>query len=188
MLDQPEIRERIHPISVATYHALGEMGLVDEKVELLRGYLVDKMSKSPLHSSLVRRLFRLLQEHVRAAGFELFKEDPLTFSDSEPEPDLAVVKPSTDDHLSGHPTHAELVVEVSISTVAVDREKTAIYAEAGIPRFWLVCPNTREIEVFSKPEGDRYLSREIVRADDRLSSDLFPDLNLQVGELFEERS
>src|SRR5437660_2976908 len=80
----------IWPLSVEAYHALGEAGLIPERTELLYGFVYHKMPKSPPHTFLVLRLLRLL-EPVLPPGFHLRPEQPLTFVDSEPEPDVAVV-------------------------------------------------------------------------------------------------
>lgn len=90
VLEDPAIRARVPAISVADFHAMVEGGLVSEKVELLRGALVEKMSKSSLHSKIVLRLLRWLMQAL-PAGYSVRPEQPLTLVDSEPGPDLAIV-------------------------------------------------------------------------------------------------
>jgi Uma2 family endonuclease len=184
ILEQPEVRKRVHSWSVDDYHALGAAGCVDESVELLRGMIVEKMSKSPLHTAIVRRLFRFLFPHAEALGLDLFKEDPLTLADSGPEPDLAVVQPAPYDQLQSHPATAALVIEVAITSIEVDRGKAPIYAEAGIPEFWLVRPESSEIDIFSRPENGVYQNVETIGAGGVLTSAVFPDFSLPVDELF----
>src|SRR5450432_2852718 len=115
------MRHQVAPISVATYHTMAAQGFVDRRTELLRGVIVEKMSRSPLHASIVRRLFRLLSQ---AAGPNdlVLKEDPITTIDSEPEPDIAVVSGHEADFAEMHPTTARLVVEVAVSSLEIDRE------------------------------------------------------------------
>ena len=74
------------------------------------------------------------------AGMDAFvcKEDPLTLADSEPEPDLAVIDGKIKDYDYIRVTTARLVIEVSVSSLALDRAKAAIYAAAGIPEYWIV--------------------------------------------------
>src|SRR2546426_10314012 len=84
---------QIWPLSVKAYHALGEMGLIPEKTELLYGQVFHKMSKSPLHTFLSMSLLQRLRPAL-PAGFHVRQEQPITCSDSEPEPDLSVVRGS----------------------------------------------------------------------------------------------
>lgn len=184
ILEEPQVRQRVHPLSVEDYHALGAAGCVDENVELLRGILVDKMSKSPLHTAIVRRLFRYLFPHAEALGLEIFKEDPLSLADSEPEPDLAIVESSADDHLQSHPTTAFLVIEVAVTSIEVDRGKAPIYAEAGIAEFWLVQPESSEIEVYSCPKDGVYQDCKTLRSGQIINCGVFPEFSLPVDDLF----
>jgi len=87
ILESPDIRERTLPISVETYHWMIEHDMVRQRAELIRGVIVEKMSKSSLHEFLVKRLYdRLLR--TLGDGWHLRKEGPLTLQDSEPEPDI----------------------------------------------------------------------------------------------------
>src|SRR5262245_58070023 len=103
------------PLSVAAYRALEEAGLIPKNTELLYGFVYTKMSKSPLHSFLVVRLLRLLRS-VLPPTHLLRSEQPIACSDSEPEPDISVVRGTETDFLAGHPRTAELVVEVCVTS------------------------------------------------------------------------
>src|ERR1700683_1458208 len=105
---------KVWPVSVPAYRALGQAGLIPKNTELLYGVVYQKMSKSPLHSTLVRRLLKRLRG-VPLAGCFATSEQPLTCKDSEPEPDVAVVRGSEDDFWDEHPHTAELVIEVCVS-------------------------------------------------------------------------
>lgn len=183
-LEIESVRDRVHPLSVEDYHALGELGHVDERVELLRGVVVEKMSKSPLHSATVRHLLQILSSFLEGnPGLALLKEDPLTLRDSEPEPDLAIVSAAEANDFQHHPTTARLVIEVAISSIDVDLQKAPIYAEAGIPEYWLVRPADLVIDVFSRPENGIYQEQRTLAGTDRLTCDIFPDFSHTVGEL-----
>src|SRR5436853_4833581 len=95
-------RPRIWPLSVKAYHILGEMGLIPEKTELLYGQVFHKMPKSPLHSLLAMRLLDILKIRV-PDGLHARPEQPILCEDSEPEPDLAVVRGSLEDYAIEHP-------------------------------------------------------------------------------------
>ena len=106
----------------------------------------------------------LLQEAI-PPGFILLREDPLTFADSEPEPDLAVVRGEEQEFADRHPPTAELVIEIAITSVALDREKAAIYAEAGVVEYWIVLPAERRDEVRRNPVNGVYLDLTVLEGD-----------------------
>ena len=81
ILEWPEVRARIMPLSVEVYDLLTEMGELDKRTELIRGVLIEKMSKSPLHSDLVKRIFLFLLAFQRT-GLAVFTERPLRLADS----------------------------------------------------------------------------------------------------------
>jgi Uma2 family endonuclease len=183
ILEVPTVRRQAAPISVETYHALGEQGLVGPRTELLRGVIIEKMSKSPLHVAIVRKLIEQISAALRP-GQCLRKEDPLTLADSEPEPDIAVVAGSAEDYRRAHPRTALLVVEVAISTAEVDRAKAVVYAEAGVPEYWLVLPESGVIEVFTQPKGAAYQQRRIVQRGESIVSAALPELRAEVDAIF----
>jgi Uma2 family endonuclease len=183
VLEEPAIRARVPAMSVEQYHRLGALGLLGTDVELIRGVLVEKMPKTPLHSSIVFMLQQFLLTtqghtwHARA-------EQPLTFRDSEPEPDIAVVKGAASDYFEAHPTTAALVVEVCVTSEAVDRVKLEVYAEAGIPECWLVLAEERIVERHTEPAGGRYRKAERAAFPAKLESTVFPGLVLPPREVF----
>lgn len=143
--------------SVAEYHRLIELGILteDDNLELLDGYLVHKMSRNPPHDAAIqkgnKKWLRLLP-----AGWDLRVQSAITLTQSEPEPDFAIVRGDESSYLSRHPTAVEvgLVIEVADSTLQGDREdKGRIYATAGIPCYWIVNLADRQIEVYASPSG-----------------------------------
>lgn len=55
-----------------------------------------------------------------------------------------------------HPSSAELVIEVAITTLRSDREKSRRYARAGVGEFWIVDPRGRNLSVHTAPGTDGY--------------------------------
>lgn len=184
ILELPAVRRRVAPISVETYHALSEQGLIGERTELLRGVIVEKMTKSPLHVTVVDTLYELLRAACRP---ELLvrKENPLTLTDSEPEPDLAIVAGNLGDFRNSHPRTARLVAEVVVSSEEVDREKAAMYAEAEVEEFWLVLPAAGRVEIFSRPVSGIYTDKRIVQRGEALTTELLPALKVQIDVVFD---
>jgi len=182
LLESPAVREQVHRMSVEEYHRAGETGVLSEEVELLRGIVVTKMPKSPLHEFVAQKLTDLLLAKV-PAGFKVRTERPLTLRDSEPEPDISVVMGKPEDWLAAHPSTAHLVIEVAVSSEVVDERKADIYAEAGIPEYWLVRPENRTAEIYREPTPDGYLFRRALTEHDALNCASFPALEFSVKEI-----
>jgi Uma2 family endonuclease len=143
--------------SVAEYHKLIEVGILteDDQLELLEGYLVHKMRCSPAHDSNLHLILRVLHRCL-PAGWNVRVQSAITLGDSEPEPDLAVVRGNERTSNQRHPGPADvgLVIEVSDSTLLGDRaDKGRIYARAGITCYWVVNLNDRQVEVYTAPSG-----------------------------------
>src|SRR6266545_4788978 len=108
ILEIPEVRRRVSPLSVEEYHRLGEFNENGRRTELIRGIVIEKTSKSPKHRTLGSLLHRLILGQV-PKGYSVWKEEPLTLADSEPEPDVSVVRGGDRDFAEAHPSSAELV-------------------------------------------------------------------------------
>lgn len=182
ILELPSVRQQAKPIDVRTYHWMGENGLACERTELLRGVIIGKTSKSPLHCFVVGTLTDLLSR-VTGEGRLVRKEGPLTLSDSEPEPDISIVNGISEDFKLRHPDTAELVIEVAISSVELDREKATIYAEAGVKEYWLILPQTNSIEIFTSPEAGVYQAHRVVASGETAASTVLPDFRINLSEL-----
>jgi Uma2 family endonuclease len=183
ILELPSVRRQAVPIDIRTYHWMASQGLIAERTELLRGVIVEKMSKSPLHSAVARMLLEICQAAVDANHF-VTKEDPLTLADSEPEPDIAIISGNIHDFRDSHPTSAVLVIEVAVSSVELDREKAFLYAEANIPEYWLVLPESRTLEIFSEPASGAYQRHQSLNAGEVATSASMPNLQVQLDQLF----
>lgn len=139
----------------AEYHRAGELGLFgpEERLELIAGEVIRKMTpQHSRHASGVQYASDALRA-VFSAGFVVRVQLPLAIgTDSEPEPDVAVVRGKASDYVADHPTTAVLVVEVADSTVRFDRTtKANLYASAGVPEYWVVDLNDRLLEVRRNP-------------------------------------
>src|SRR5213592_1062614 len=90
ILEIPEVRQRVSPLSVEEYHRLDEFNENGRRTELIRGIILEKLPKSPRHCSIASQLYQLLLAQL-PQGYCIRKYDPLTFADSEPEPDISIV-------------------------------------------------------------------------------------------------
>lgn len=155
LLAREQTRALVMPLTVDQYHRFRDSGWITEKTELLEGLILRKMTKSPRHSYLINVLQQTLSTKL-PEGYLLRKQDPLTLTDSAPEPDLSVVRGQFRDYRDTHPDTAELVVEVAISSLELERAKAIIYARATIPEYWIVQPGSRCITVYTEPTATGY--------------------------------
>ncbi len=157
IFDLPEMRARVRRWTVAEYAKLGDDPAF-RRTELIRGIIVNKMSKSPLHSTLTTKIYIWLLSVLRP-GLIARSEQPLRFVDSMPEPDIAVMHGALDDFGDEHPATAELVIEVAVSSVIPDRENATLYAEAGVTEYWIVLGEKKRVEVYRQPVNGIYQDR-----------------------------
>jgi Uma2 family endonuclease len=144
-------------LSVGQYHEMIRTGILtaDDPVELLEGWLVYKMPKNPPHR-ISTRLAQQALEAVVPAGLYVDTQEPITLNDSEPEPDVMIVRGETRDYRNRHPGPEDvaLIVEVADSTLERDRGvKRMIYARAGIAVYWIINVLERVLEVYYEPSG-----------------------------------
>jgi Uma2 family endonuclease len=141
--------------SVEQYHAMiqGSILTDDDPVELLEGWLVPKMPKNPPHR-VATRLVREALEQVLPEGWYVDSQEPITLLDSEPEPDVIVVRGNTRQYLDRHPGPQDLALVIEVADTTLQRDRTLkkrTYARAGIPVYWIINLPERQIEVHTMP-------------------------------------
>ena len=146
----------VHRFNREEYYRMGEAGLFfDERVELLRGEIITMAAQHPPHASVVTQMTETL---IRLLGSQvtLRAQLPLVLDDlSEPEPDIVLCRPDPDDYEREHPKTDQilLVIEVAEASLTYDRSrKGKVYAENGIPEYWIVNLVDRQIEGCSNPD------------------------------------
>lgn len=164
-------------LSVDQYHRMIETGILTENdpAEFLEGCLVSKMPKNPRHR-LATQLLREIIARLLVAGWFVDAQEPITTTDSEPEPDLVVIRGNRRDYTERHPGPGDiaLIVEVSDSTLAHDRSiKKRLYARADIPVYWIINLVENQIEAYSQPmpsgEEPDYAQRDDFSASDQIA-------------------
>jgi Uma2 family endonuclease len=138
--------------TVDEYHRMIETGILTEndRVELLDGWILEMSPIGPPHASCVRLLAALLQEQL-PAGWFVSIQSPITISNGEPEPDIAVVRGTLREFDTRHPSPADvgLIIEVADASLQYDRlQKRQQYAAAGIPEYWIVNLVDRQLETY----------------------------------------
>ena len=174
-----------HLFSVDDYHRMGEAGVFGEadRVELIEGEIIEMSPIGSPHAARVKRLNRLL---VRRLGTRAIVQvqDPVVLSRfSEPEPDLAVLKPRVDFYAAKHPEPRDvlLIVEVADSSRVFDRTvKAPLYARTGIRELWVVDVIDEVVEVHRRPQRGVYREVGQFRHGERVTIGAFPGLSLRV--------
>ena len=182
VLNHPALRDQVIPLTVEMYHALGEMGMVQEKTELIHGFVFAKMPKSPRHFIICQRLLKAIRDAM-LQGLSVRQEQPITCEDSEPEPDIAVVRGVDEMFARSHPTTAALVIEVSINSLDRDLEKAGIYAAAGVEEYWMILPGEDATNIYSAPGPAGYASVRRVEKDGVLVPGVLPQVSIRLEEL-----
>lgn len=158
-----------------------------ERVQLIDGLLVSMTPQSRRHAFAIQQLNRLLVRGV-SDEFSVLTQLPLTLADdSEPEPDLAVVRTGDAESVTEHPSTALLVIEVAGESLRFDRRtKAALYARAGVPEYWIVNLSERVIEVYRNPESasGAYLTSLVCRPGEFLAPAVVPGIRIDVAALF----
>jgi Uma2 family endonuclease len=162
-LDIPEYP--IWRLTVGQYHDMIQAGILteDDPVELLEGLLVTKLRKTPAHTFATHTTREAIEQLV-PSGWYVGAHEPITTTDSEPEPDVIVIRGSPRDYPDSHPSPSDvaLVVEVSDATLQRDRTlKLTVYANARITTYWILNLQERQLEAYSDPADATYRQRDI---------------------------
>jgi Uma2 family endonuclease len=163
----------LYRFSVEQYHQMIQAGVLreGERLELLEGWLVPKMTINPPHPVAIKLLENELASRL-PADWITRTQAPVTTRDSEPEPDVSVVRGPVRRYRDHHPSPDEiaLVIEVADSSLAEDRTvKARLYAAARLPIYWIVNLVDGQVEVYTEPRGGRnprYRQRQDYAAED----------------------
>ncbi len=145
--------------TVDDYHKLVENGVLtaNHRIELIHGWLVTKMTLNPPHSYAVGAVTDALHA-LQIPKTTVRVQQPITMTDSEPEPDVVLASGSRTDYKSRHPEPAEVVllVEVADSSLREDQTtKLELYAGAKVAVYWIVNLADRRVEVYAQPRGGK---------------------------------
>jgi Uma2 family endonuclease len=174
--------------TVDEYHQMAEAGILaeDDRIELIEGEIIEMSPIGPRHFAEVIRLNEIF---VRMFGeaVQVSPQNPIVLSeDTEPEPDLTLLRRRPDYYASGLPGSDDvfLVVEVADTSLAYDRRvKMALYARSGIPEYWLIDLNSETVTVYRDPGPEGYGTTRVARRGERLAPAAFPDRELTVEAL-----
>jgi Uma2 family endonuclease len=175
--------ETPRPLRRSEYDQLVALGAFEgERVELLRGVIVRMSPHGPGHDAPLDRLTELLIVALGVRAKVRVQSAFVAADDSEPAPDLCVVPRREYD--AAHPDRAFLIIEVAASSLSKDRNvKAPLYAESGVPEYWIVNLSARSIEVHSEPEADGYRSVQAFHNGALIQLRQFPDVFVKVDDV-----
>lgn len=183
-MTRARLYEGARPIRRAEYERMAQLGMFDgERVELIRGVIVQMSPKGTRHAAALGWLNELFVRGL-AGRAKVRIQSPFAASDgSEPEPDVVLVPVA--DYRGAHPTRALLVIEVADSSLTFDRtEKASLYAESGVPEYWIVNVRDGLVEVHDQIVAGAYTRVLPYKAGARVAPQAFSDLTITVDDVF----
>ena len=174
------------------YYKMAELGFFDGKrVELIEGEIIEMSPMNKPHATAIRILLNVLGK-IFTENYIVDSQLPISFSKkNEPEPDISVVKGEIRDFITSHPKTAELIIEVSDTTLRYDREqKASLYAKNKIKDYWILNLKDSRLEVYRRPIKDdtasfgySYAERLILTTEDFVSPLAKSDVEIAVADL-----
>lgn len=168
----------------AEFHRFGDLGVFEGR----RAMLIDGviLEQGPMNAPRAIAL-GLVEEVIRmafGAGWWLRQQSPLVLGqDTDPEPNFAVVPGRPRDY-AGHPTTADLLVEVADSSLNFDtNEKRLLYARARIREYWVVDINARKLLIYRDPQAGDYAIQQALGPADAVSPLAAPRATVRVADL-----
>ena len=171
--------------SVEEYHKMISAGVLqNRRVELIEGEIWEMAPEKPPHRRITDRTADYLRELLRGQA-KVYEAHPITLSESEPEPDLAIVRLPISLYDERHPVPADIywLIEISDTTLSEDLgRKKRIYARSQIEEYWVVDLKVRKLKVFRLPINNEY-TEEIERVESEIVPLAFPALQIAVKRL-----
>lgn len=178
--------------TVAEYYRMAEVGILkpDERVELIEGEILVMPPIGPEHADNVDEFNEVLARYA-PDRYRVRIQNPVRLSDeSEPEPDVALLRRRPEGYGAAHPTPADvlLVIEVAHSSLEYDRNiKAHIYGRSGVPETWVRNLPEDCIERFTEPGPDGYAQHTVHHRGETMTPVVLPDLELAVADLLPNR-
>ncbi len=175
--------------TVEDYHRMGQAGILseDDRVELIEGEIVVMTPIGSPHAGKLNRLLGLSSPRVAGRAIMTVHNPILLLPDSEPQPDLAILRLRTDYYERSHPRPEDILLLIEVSDPSLDYDRTVkvpLYARAGIQEVWIVDLAGECVEVYQLPAAEDYQRVHRFTRGQSLVPQAFPDLRLSVDEIF----
>jgi Uma2 family endonuclease len=177
-------------ISVDEYYRMAEDGRLapDARVELIEGVIVPMAPIGPEHCGVTDQLASLFMRACDRRAIVRVQGAIRLSNWTEPEPDLALLKPRDDYYRKQHPSGADilLVVEVSESSLRYDRHtKVPLYARYGVPEVWIVNLQNREVHFYGARTESGYAEVSSERDPKRMALRELPGVGIDLSSILE---
>ena len=174
-----------HRFTVADYYAMVDGGILAEsdRVELLDGDIIVMPPIGDWHQSSIDRFTNLMLPLLRGRAIMRVQGPTRLDDNSEPLPDVMLLRQRDDYYETGHPSPSEvlLLIEVADTSVDYDRNaKLAAYARAGIPEVWIVSRQDQRIEAYTEPSGGKYSNARHAGHGESIAPGALPDVVMEI--------
>lgn len=175
--------------TVDDYYRMAEAGILheDDRVELIEGEIIEMPPTGSFHASVVDEIIQLFAARLTPDQARIRVQSPVRLSDlSEPQPDVTLLRPRPDRYRQAHPRADDvlLLIEVADSSAPYNRQvKLPLYAKEGIAEVWIVDLSAESVEVYRRPDGERYLDSSVFPRGESVSPAAFPELKLPVDSI-----
>jgi Uma2 family endonuclease len=171
--------------SIKEWHQLVDSGMLEgKKVELLEGEIATMSPEKPIHSSRIVKIADYLRGILRGVA-QVREAHPVTLDNSEPEPDIAIVRIDENYYENCHPYPEDIywLIEISNKTLKIDLEvKSKLYARNGISEYWVIDLKKKKLVLHDQLVNNSY-SRIIEIVGGTISTVSFPNLEIDVDRL-----
>jgi Uma2 family endonuclease len=170
------------------YYAMARAGILSERdrVELIDGEILAMTPIGPAHAAAVARATHALMRSVAGRAI-VWTQNPIRVDAfSEPQPDLALLRPRDDFYRTAHPGPADilLVIEIADTSLSYDRQiKAPLYARHGLAEYWLMDVAAGTVTSYASPEGAAYRAIAVHARGEILAPIALPDCTLTVDDL-----
>ena len=158
----------------------------DDRLELIHGEILAMSPTGSLHAAAVARATHTLVKLVGVKAIVWIQSSTQLSKYTAPQPDVALLKPRDNFYAPKlpQPQDALLYIEVADSSLKYDRDfKTELYAEAGIPEYWIADIQNDRLLVYSDPHGKTYRASRQLQRGERIAPQLLPDCEVTADDL-----
>ncbi|MBT9315763.1 Uma2 family endonuclease [Leptothoe spongobia] len=171
--------------SVADYQHMRDLGILDHRrCELINGEIWDMAPEGAFHRFINDRGAEYLRRVLQSKA-KVFEAHPIILPDSEPQPDIAIVRLPDTRYLQRHPCPKDIywLIEVADTTLSYDLDtKRKLYAGADIQEYWVIDVTKRQLTVFRDLQNDDFLTQRTASAGS-IYPIAFPDIAIEVHKL-----
>ncbi len=174
--------------SLADYHKMIEAGIFrDRHIQLIDGELVEMSPEGAIHAAYGGSIADYLRQMLVGKAW-IREAHPIILSNSEPEPDIAIVTLPKSKYFQHHPDPQDIfwLIEIADTTLAYDlSKKQEIYALENIQEYWVLNIKKQELIVFTQPGNGTY-QVQLELSVGTVKPIAFQDLEISVAKLFEK--